>query len=228
MITLTRAACLCGLADLSATALAATALAQAPAGTAAEAAVLTRVIDMLCVDLLDRGRGCERVVLLQSAGAESTADLLILEEDTGATDRPSVITARGIVFSGPFDGQRPWLEAGAEGTLLLHSEQFAVGRTPWTETLSIRALDGELTVIASSFSMLDRPAGGDLSCDVDLVTGNWRVQAQRSDPETGAVTRTWDEAGTASMAPPPIGEWNARPTPAQCDGVISEWFSAAP
>ncbi|QXT41277.1 hypothetical protein [Gymnodinialimonas ceratoperidinii] len=222
MFDTTCAACLCVLVTLPSAA-----TAQAPSATEAETAVLARVIDFLCLDLQPEGLGCETVVLLQSEGTDATADLLVFAQDP-STDRRSVIAARGVVFSGPFDGQRPSLEAAADGTLLLHSEQFAVGRTPWTESLSIREHDGELSIIASAFSMLDRPAGGALSCDVDFVTGAWRVQAERTDSETGAVTQTWDQSGAAAIAPSPIGGWSDEPPIEQCNGVIAEWFAAVP
>lgn len=215
-----RAACIGLLAALPA---ALPAYAQEPQATSAEANVLPRVIDMLCVNLLRDAPGCEMAILLQSDSLDQMADLVIR-----TIDGTTLIVARDFVFSGEFEAQSPSLEAADNGALYVHSEQFAVGRTPWTETLTIAEADGILQVVGFDYSMLDRPAGGDFGCSVNLRTGAWRASALRVNPETGEDTQAWDETGEGAPNMTPILYWGGREPPAHCDAIMGEWFQAAP
>lgn len=201
----------------------AAAVAQDPQATQAEARVVSRVVDALCVDVLRATAGCEMAILLQSETLDQMADLLLR---TG--DGANLIVARGLVFSGGFEAQRPSLEGGHGRTLLIRSEQFAVGRTPWTKTLTVREMDGVLHVVGYVHTLLDRPMGGDFSCSVDLETGAWHASAVRVDPDSGDTIRVWDEQGTSAPDATPLIHWGRREPPAQCDPVMLEWFNASP
>lgn len=199
------------------------ALSQTPAPTEAERSVLTRIVDVVCVDMVAEEPGCELAVLMQSETLDGMADLHIR-----SARGDILVVGRDFVFSGAFDGQRPSLGIHEDGRLLVHSEQFAVGRTPWTQTLTIQEYDGALRVTGYSHSLLDRPAGGDYGCDVNLLTGAWRASATRIDTESGATTQTWDDTGLGPINPTEILWWGGAEPPAHCDDIMMEWFAAAP
>lgn len=207
---------------LSLLVLAVPAAAQSP-----EDLVLPRLIDSLCINLVEAQSGCETAVLLASENAEDSADLVIVSDRRVPDLQSTLITARGIAYSGTFFGQSPSLEASASGALLLHEEQIAVGRTPWMQTLTIQYLDDGFLVVGQSYSSYDRLSGGGFSCDVNLLTGDWTTSADRMNPESGETTYDVSHSGTIAPARQALSEWSPRQgLPAPCETALTAWFNA--
>ena len=79
---------------------------------------------------------------------------------------------KNIAWSGALWGTLPSLSVNGRGSLLVHSENSAIGRDKWQQTLTIAMRGGALAVVGVSYSSydgLDPKAGG--SCDLNLVTG---------------------------------------------------------
>lgn len=182
-----------------------------------ETAVLARLISSACIDLVDEHTGCEQVILLQSTTEPDRADLVILTD--WRTDPPSapLLVARNIVFNGAMWGMAPSLAEADNGSLLLNSEQSGIGRFPWFETLTLAWRDGAFVVAGFSYSTYDRALGGHMSCDVDLLTGGYTVDATGYDSEGLAEFPLLDEAGIGESLRIAAEDWSAAGVfPAAC------------
>lgn len=209
--------------------LAALAALPANAQSDAEAAVLPRIIDTLCINMVEALNGCETAVLLTSDSDPDAADLMILS-DRRASDAQSILSVtRNIAFNGAMFGQSPRLEAGDNGTLYVHEEQIGIGRSPWTNTLTIIHRDDGFLVAGQSYSTYDRIAGGTYSCDVNLLTGGWIIAADRINTESGETIYDVSDTGTAMSARPVLADWSwSRGLPAPCEVPLTDWFNAEP
>ncbi len=214
------------------TCLTALTLAAAPpaaAQTPAETAVLPRIIDTLCLDLVEALNGCETAVLLASETAPDTADLVILSDRRAAEPQTVLALVRGMAFDGPLFGQAPRLEAGPGNALRLVAEQIGIGRSPWSQALTIVHRGDGFLVAGLTYETYDRVVGGSLVCDVNLLTGDWATTAERVNMETGTVTFERAQTGRIAGARPPVTDWRADdPLPQPCEAALAEWYDAAP
>lgn len=113
-------------------------------------------------DLNGDGRP-ERFSLIDANG---TADLQI--ENTGG----GVLIAENIVWVGGMSGQKPELDAAANGSILVTSMNEAIGRDRWRLTLTIAHRQGGYMVVGYTYSWydtLDPENNG--TCDLNLLTG---------------------------------------------------------
>jgi len=130
------------------------------AQTEAETQTLSRIIDTLCLDMVQALNGCETAVLLTSETDLDAADLLIFSDRRGSEPQSVLAVVRGIAYNGAWFGQSPVLEAGENGALLVAEEQIAIGRTPWMQSLTIVHREGEFLVAGHTYSTYDRIVGG--------------------------------------------------------------------
>ena len=198
------------------------AFAQSP-----EDLVLPRLIDSLCIDLVEALTGCETAFLLTSETQDDAADLVIVSDRRASDPAALLITRRSIAYSGAFFGQSPSLEAGPNGALFLHEEQAGVGRTPWMQTLTIVHRDDGFLVAGQTYSSYDRLSGGGFSCDVNLLTGDWTASADRVNPENGETTYDASGRGTIAPARPALADWApGQSLPGPCETALTAWFNA--
>ena len=195
----------------------------------AEVAVLPRIIDTLCVDLVADLNGCETAVLLASDTEPDTADLIIFA-DRRAADGPIILAAtRSIAYNGPLFGQSPLLEQAQNGSLRLHAEQVGIGRAPWTETLTIAYRDGDFLIAGRTYTTYDRALGGGFTCDINLLTGDWVTSADRPNPETEETIYEADNSGRLPPEQPLLDDWTwTTPLPTPCAIELDAWWAAAP
>ncbi len=197
-------------------------IAAGPAGAdslnPSEAEILPRLIDSLCVDLVEDSIGCEQVLVLASDTQPDRADLIILtdwREDPGS--QPLLI-ARNVVFNGEMWGMAPDLAAAENGSLMLSSQQSGIGRFPWFQTYTIAFRDNRFVLAGFSYSTYDRAAGGSMNCDVNLLTGDYTVEATSVDPETEDETVTLSETGQGDPLDLDVANLGTNaPFPAPCE-----------
>lgn len=185
--------------------------------TPPEAETLPRLIDSLCVDIHPLN-GCEQVILLTAAGDDSGADLVILS-DRRLSDDPGapLLVLRNAAFNGSMWGMSPSLEAGEDHTVLLHSEQSGIGRTPWFQTLRIGWREEAFVLLGLGYSSYDRMTSGGYDCSVDFETGDWTASVTWVDVESETET-SQARSGTLESGPPPLsdhGAFDALPAPCQ-------------
>lgn len=199
----------------------------ASAQTEAEALVLSRVIDTLCIDMVEARDGCETVALLASETDPDAADLIIVSDRRSQDPQATLAVVRNIAFSGAWYGQSPTLEISAEGLLLLHEEQIAIGRSPWTQTLTIAHDADGFVVTEQAYSTYDRAVGGSFSCDVNFVSGEWSHSAERPNPETEEIIYDVANAGRGAGVRHALAEWNwGQGLPIACEAPLNAWFNA--
>lgn len=120
------------------------------------------------------GDGSTDAVVLVS-GIDGDADLVVYDND-GYSGLTPVLVLPGVVFAGPMAGQAPQLTAHSDTSFVLSSEQSAVGRTPWTQRITIIWRDGGFVVAGYDYGFYDRL---DLShfgeCSVNLLTSQFTL-----------------------------------------------------
>lgn len=125
----------------------------------------------------DGNGALEAVVLV--AGVDGEANLIVYDND-GYSGLTPVLVLEGVVFAGPMAGQAPSLTPSlalqGEAGFVLSSEQTAVGRTPWSQSLTLVWREGSFVVAGYGYGFYDRL---DLShygdCTVDLLTGQYTL-----------------------------------------------------
>jgi hypothetical protein len=140
------------------------ALAQTPA--------LERVLSATTLYLSDSG-GYDLAILVDNR--DSGADLhLYFGVDRNApegTTKPSFVK-KNAAWVGGGAGALPSLAVSDKDSLLIKSENEAIGRDRWSETLTVVRRNGALVVAGLTFTARDtlNPEGGG-SCDLNFLTG---------------------------------------------------------
>lgn len=190
--------------------------------TVAEAELLPRIIDSVCADLVEERIGCEQVLLLASATTPDRADLIVLSDWRDDPASEPLLIARSAVFNGRLWGMAPSLDISDTGSLLVTSEQTGIGRFPWHQTLTIAHRDGRFVLAGFTYSTHDRAAGGGMTCDVNLLTGDYTVDARRVDAATEQEAPVLSDRG--QIAPMDIDAASIgtnAPFPAPCEAGIA-------
>ena len=199
------------------------ALAQGLSG--AEATLLPRVIETACFDLIEAYNGCEQVSLLTSETSPDAADLIILTDRRTDPSGAPLLVARSIVFNGPMWGMSPTLAQAGNGSLLVSAEQTGIGRHAWNQTLTL-AWRGDAFVVAGyTWSSYDRLDAGSVTCDVNLLTGDYVASAVRPTVDGQGETVLVDDRGRiAPMVYSPTVWTLDTPAPAPCTAAIDRLF----
>jgi hypothetical protein len=173
----------------------------------ADEAVLSRIIDNACLELVEDLIGCENVILL--AATEDTADLLILPDYRNTETSAPLLVARGFVWAGPMFGQWPSVSQRDNGSLVITAEQFGIGRGAWPQNLTLAWRDGAFVVAGLTRAEIDRAYAFSAVCDVNLLTGGWSVTVE--------TCRVLSDSGVIEGRSTLASNWAAdRPLPAPC------------
>ncbi|ATQ66916.1 MULTISPECIES: hypothetical protein [Methylosinus] len=151
---------------------AATALLLAPFPALAQTPALERVLSATTLYLSENG-GYDLAILVDNR--DSGADLyLYFGVDPNAPEgktKPSFVK-KNAAWVGGGAGALPSLAVSDKGSLLIKSENDAIGRDRWSETLTVVRRNGALVVAGLTFTARDtlEPEGGG-SCDLNFLTG---------------------------------------------------------
>lgn len=188
--------------------------------TLPEADFLPRIIDSLCVDLVDTSTGCEQVVLLSNPDAPDTADLIILTDRRTDPGGAPLLVRRSAFFNGAMWGMSPALEAADNGRLNIRSEQTGIGRSPWMQTVTLGWDGARFVMTAFNYATYDRVLGGSFDCAVDYVAGTATAEILDSDSN-----RLEDFSETVPATSPAISEIRAfEALPEFCETAIQRYF----
>ncbi|MEJ6395304.1 hypothetical protein V8J82_18730 [Gymnodinialimonas sp. 2305UL16-5] len=176
--------------------------------TPAEATTLPRVIDTLCLDLIEDSLDCEQIFLLASESDPDVADLVVLGHREARPPSALLLVARGITFNGRMWDDAPSLEQSEDGHLLVQSQQFGAGRYPWFETLTLAEHEGHVRIIEYGFSNYGRLDQSGMSCGVDLITGAYSANAFGFDEPTQTDITLLDEHGHIAPNPVLAEDWD--------------------
>lgn len=98
-------------------------------------------------------------------------------------------------------GQDATIEALASGSIAIHSENSAIGRNKWHQTLTIAWRDGRFVAAGftySDYDTLDPEAGTD--CDYNILTGKLVLNGKQRKIEPRILRiEDWDRGGIAGV-----------------------------
>lgn len=128
------------------------------------------VVSVVTLDMNNDG-SMDRAVLVNNAD-ETSVDLLIYLGEDGAHQMKLALNKPEIAWTGAMWGQLPSLERTNKDSLLIKSENSAIGRDRWSQKLTVAYRNNEFILAGytyESYDTLDPKAGK--SCDVNLLTG---------------------------------------------------------
>jgi hypothetical protein len=154
----------------------------------------------------------DAILLIQ--GMEGQAEIQIFEGEFDGLQ--PLFTVPGAVYAGSWSGQSPGLNPLTDNSFSITTEQIGIGRTPWMAQVTVAYRDGIYMVAGYTYDFYDRidPAHTG-SCEVNLLTGDYVVDVQRSDgtPNTSIQARSQRTAF-------PLTELIEGFTPAECRGLF--------
>ena len=165
-----------------------------------------RLQDVLSAVTLSFGNdgATDRAVLSQNddGGADLSIFRNVPAPGDAKTPAAPALFKTGVVFAGQAWGTLPSLSVNARGSLVVTSQNDAVGRDRWTQTLTIVLRDGAFVIAGLTYAghdTLDPNAGH--SCDLNLLSGKGTLDGK---PFPG------------KLAPIPLAEWSDEKLPKAC------------
>jgi hypothetical protein len=131
----------------------------------------------------------DRAVLVE--GGEEGADLYIYlnldtVRDASKAMKPALVK-KGAAWNGGMWGSRPSLETNAKGSLLIKSQNSAIGRDRWTQTLTVIYRNKEFIVAGftrESYDTLD--PNSTHSCDLNFLSAKGKRDGKPVEVKTPA------------------------------------------
>lgn len=175
------------------------------AAAAPQAVKPENVLSVVTADWNDDG-GMDRALLVRN---EDDADLYIFLSDDSGTDLKLAAYAKAFSWAGSMWGTLPELSAPAgKASLQVVSQNDAVGRDRWTQTLTLAYRNKAFVVAGYTFSSRDTLEPDAWSeCDVNLLTGKGLAKSEKA-PKGKAFS-------TATRAMP-VDQWTQDTTPKGC------------
>ena len=164
---------------------------------------LDTVVSVVTLDF-DGDGDMDRAALVQGK-EDDDADLFIYLAGSDPNDagrRELALVKESVAWIGGMWGTLPILEASPKGSLLLRSQNDAIGRSRWSQTLTIIRRGGRFLV--AGFTMTSRDTlepNSSSSCDVNLLSG----QAVRNGKKL-----------TTTSKPIELKEWDENTWPKEC------------
>ena len=131
-----------------------------------------RIVSVLSGDWNANERPDAAILFLRDEGM---ADLVLYEADDVEGLQP-VLRLDGQIWAGPMAGQMPRLEARSDSSFAILTTQTGVGRTPWSQAVTVAWRNGGWRVAGYDYDFYDRL---DLdhygACSVNLLTGAYTL-----------------------------------------------------
>ena len=164
-----------------------TAAATATGAQAADAPDYSRVLATVTFSL--EGGETDRAVLVENGDAG--ADLYIYRDlgpaHASSTPATPALVKKSAAWSGAMWGTRPALETNAKGALLIKSENSGIGRSRWSQTVTVVYRNKEFLVAGltrDAYDTLDpNEAHG---CDLNFLSGKGKKDGKAVDVKTPA------------------------------------------
>jgi hypothetical protein len=153
------------------------------------------VLSVVTLDMNNDG-SMDRAVLVNNAD-ETSVDLLIYLGEDGAHQMKLALNKPEIAWTGAMWGQLPSLEKTNKDSLLIKSENSAIGRDRWSQKLTVAYRNNEFILAGytyESYDTLDPKAGK--SCDVNLLTGKGEKNGKLiSVAKKAPLVKDWQNEG---------------------------------
>lgn len=139
----------------------------------------------------------DRAVLV--ANDDNGADLYIyLDIDNSDAPKPPkpALVKKDAAWNGAIWGSRPSIETNAKGSLLIKSENTGVGRSRWSQTLTVVYRNRQFVVAGltrEAYDTLDPNAAH--GCDLNFLSGKGKKDGKTVEIRTPAVKLAdWSDA----------------------------------
>ena len=129
------------------------------------------VWDVVNADWNEDGR-FDKALLVINPDDSSQADLyLYLSSEKGLL---LDTYAPAVAWQGAMFGTQPSLDINPRGSLLIHSQNDAIGRNRWNETITVAYRAGEFVIAGYTYNSRDTlDLDNTTSCDINFLTGQW-------------------------------------------------------
>jgi len=157
-----------------------------------------KVIAVLTADLNKDG-GMDRIVLTHPSSEEDATLYIYLSHHN---KMKLAIEKKNIAWVGGLWGTLPSLNINKADSLIIHSENSAIGRNRWEKKLTVSYRKKKLIVSGYTYSSYDTlKPDSDFECDVNLITG-----------------RGYKNKKAFKITPQkiPLKNWNEHKIPKQC------------
>ena len=145
--------------------------------------------------------GMDRAVLVSPDDMDDDVGLYIYFQDDELGSRLAIYKPN-LVWSGSLWGSTPSLKVTSAGSLQVVSQNQAIGRNRWIQTLTIAYRNNEFLVAGytyNAYDTLDPNAG--ISCDVNLLTGGGIKNKKRFKSQKRLIK---------------LADWSEQMAPEQC------------
>ena len=187
-----------------------------------QALLLQQVIDATCVDLDEARPGCEHAVLVANTSQPDRADLIVLSDRRSDAPAEPLLIARAIAFSGAAPDMMATVDRDEAGLLRLSSQQTGMGRFPWFQTLEIGYRENRFVLAGFAYRTFDREAGGVMTCDVDLLTGDYAVETTAVDVASESAIVVLADSGQIEALDLDLATLGTNtPFPAPCEAGLA-------
>ena len=160
----------------------------------------SRIIASLTLSF--EGGDIDRAVLV--ANSDMGADLYIYRNLEPAPEKPAkpALVKKDAAWSGDMWGNRASLETNAKGSLLIKSENSAIGRDRWSQTVTVVYRNKEFVVAGYSRDTYDTlNENASHSCDLNFLSGKGKRDG-----------KTVELKGTAKK----LADWSDEDLPKEC------------
>ena len=145
--------------------------------------------------------GMDRAILVSPDDIDDDVGLFIYFQDDEQGSRLATFKPN-LVWSGSLWGSTPSLKVTSAGSLQVISQNQAIGRNRWIQTLTIAYRNDEFLVAGytyNAYDTLDPNAG--ISCDVNLLTGSGIKDKKRFKTQKRQIK---------------LADWSDQKAPEQC------------
>ena len=132
---------------------------------------IDRVLSVVTTDWNEDGLQ-DRAILI--ASDDSSADLYIFESSDTDQQSPKALKVykQGIAWMGGMWGTQPELKLSGRNSLQIVSQNDAIGRDRWNETITVTRRDGDYRVVGYTYNSRDTlDPDAFHSCDINLLNG---------------------------------------------------------
>jgi hypothetical protein len=163
------------------------------------------VMDVLNIDLNDDGL-VDRVVMHNVDNSAAVKFYFRTEEDNTLAH---AATLTEHAWSGEMAGAFPSLDRNDAGSVLVRSENYAMGHNRWEQILTIAYNDNAMRVIGYTYNWHTTSENNENgSCDINFLSQKARSKAEDEDPKMVSFNKTadtvedWAEDSTSDICFP--------------------------
>jgi hypothetical protein len=143
----------------------------AQADVSGDAFAARHIWDVVNADWNEDGR-FDKALLVINPADSSQADLYLYLSSEKGLILDAYIPA--LVWQGEMFGTQPYLDVNARGSLLVQSQNDAIGRNRWHETITVTYREGQFVIAGYTYNSRDTlDLDNTTSCDINFLTGQW-------------------------------------------------------